>query len=94
MINLKAKGIKVSLPLDQDSFHTVLTVDTIGLKSLPVTIEAEGVQYEAVLNPKTFRKNVETFKAAKDPTVILSGTLKGNRIETAGIQVFDKSGEQ
>lgn len=89
-IELTATLAKIAVTIDPATFRAVLDLDTIGAKSVPVTIVADGKKYMAQLNSKSFRKAQVAFKEAVNPTVSISGNLKGNAIEAAGITVFDK----
>lgn len=89
-IELTATLAKIAVTIDPAAFRAVLDVDTVGAKSVPVAIAVDGKKYLAQLNSKSFRKAQVAFKEAANPTVSISGNLKGNSIEAAGIQVFDK----
>jgi sRNA-binding protein len=89
-IELTATLAKIAVTIDPATFRAVLYLDTIGAKSVPVVIVADGKKYLAQLNSKSFRKAQVAFKEAVNPTVSISGNLKGNAIEAAGIVVFDK----
>lgn len=89
-IELTAIQAKVAFTIDSETFRAVLDVDSVGAKSVPVTIAAEGKKYTASLNPKSFRKAQAAFREAANPVVSISGNLKGNAVESAGIQIFDK----
>jgi hypothetical protein len=81
---------KIAVTIDTETFRAALDVDAVGAKSVPVTITVDGKKYTAQLNSKSFRKAQTAFQEAANPTVSISGNLKGNAIEAAGIQVFDK----
>jgi sRNA-binding protein len=89
-IELTAVQAKIAFTIDTETFRAVLNVDTTGAKSVTTAVMVEGKKYVAQLNPKSFRKAVTAFREAANPVVTISGNLKGNSIEAAGIQVFDK----
>jgi hypothetical protein len=89
-IELTAALAKIALAIDPEAFRAVLDVDSAGAKAVLVAVAADGKQYTAQLNPKSFRKAQAAFREAANPAVSLSGTLKGSVVESAGIQVFDK----
>jgi sRNA-binding protein len=89
-IELTATLAKIAVTIDPATFRAVLDLDTVGAKAVPVTIVVDGKKYMAQLNSKSFRKAQTLFKEAVNPTVSISGNLKGNAIEAAGIVVFDK----
>jgi hypothetical protein len=89
-IELTAALAKIALTIDPEAFRAVLDVDSAGAKAVLVAVAADGKQYTAQLNPKSFRKAQAAFCEAANPAVSLSGTLKGGVVESAGIQVFDK----
>jgi sRNA-binding protein len=82
--------VKVAFTIDTETFRAALDVDSMGAKSVPVTIMVDGKKYTAQLNPKSFRKAQVTFREATNPMVLISGNLKGTAVESAGIQIFDK----
>jgi hypothetical protein len=87
---LTALQAKIAFTIDAETFRKVLDVDSVGAKTVPVSIVAEGRKYTANLNPKSFRKAQAAFREATQPVVTISGNLKGQVVESAGIQVFDK----
>ena len=89
-IQLTALQAKVAFTIDAETFRAALDVDSVGAKTVPVAIAVDGKTYTAQLNPKSFRKAQATFREAVNPVVSISGNLKGNAVESAGIQVFDK----
>jgi hypothetical protein len=89
-IELAAIQAKIAFTIDPETFRAVLDVDSVGAKSVEVTIVAESKKYTAQLNPKSFRKAQAAFREAANPVASVSGNLKGNTIESAGIQIFDK----
>ncbi|SMF97839.1 ProQ/FINO family protein [Methylomagnum ishizawai] len=89
-IRFSAAQAKITLVLDPATFRAALDLDTVGIKTLSVTIEADGKYYDALLNPKSFRKAQAAFREAASPVVTISGNLKDGVVESAGIQVFDK----
>ncbi len=92
MPTLELAGIqaKIAITIDADAFRAALDLDTAGAKAVPVVIAVDGKKYTAQLNSKSFRKAQAAFREAANPTVSISGNLKGNAIEAAGIVVFDK----
>jgi sRNA-binding protein len=92
-ISLKGLQAKISVTIDSATFSATLKVDTMGAKSVPVVIDIAGKAYTANLNPKSFRKAQAAFQEAAQPVVSISGTLKGDVIDGAGILVFDKGGK-
>ncbi len=92
-IDLKGLQAKIAVTIDAATFRAALKVDTMGAKSVPVAIAVEGRAYMASLNAKSFRKAQAMFQEAAQPVVSISGNLKGDVIEAAGIQVFDKGGK-
>ncbi len=90
IIEFTATLAKIAVTIDPETFRAALDVDTVGAKAVPVTIAVDGKKYTAQLNSKSFRKAQAMFREAANPTVSISGNLKGNAIEAAGIVVFDK----
>jgi sRNA-binding protein len=89
-IELTGTQAKIAITIDADTFRATLDLDTAGAKAVPVAIVVDGKKYTAQLNSKSFRKAQAMFREAANPTVSISGNLKGNAIEAAGIVVFDK----
>lgn len=89
-IEFAAVQAKITLAIDTATFRAALNIDTVGAKTVPVTIAVDGRKYTAQLNPKSFRKAQSAFKEAANPMVAISGNLNGDAVESAGIQVFDK----
>ena len=89
-IELTAVQAKIAFTIDSETFRAALDVDSMGAKSVSVTIVVDGKKYTAQLNPKSFRKAQAAFNEAANPVVSISGNLKGSAVESAGIQVFDK----
>ena len=89
-IELTAVQAKIAFTIDSETFRAALDVDSMGAKSVPVSIAVDGKKYSVHLNPKSFRKAQTAFKEAANPVVSISGNLKGSAIESAGIQIFDK----
>lgn len=89
-IELTAALAKIAFTIDPETFRAALDVDSVGAKAVPVAIAVDGKKYAASLNPKSFRKAQAAFREAANPVVSISGNLKGNTVEAAGIQVFDK----
>ena len=89
-IELTAVQAKIAFTIDPETFRAVLDLDSVGAKSVAVAISVEGKKYTAQLNPKSFRKAQAAFREAANPVASVSGNLKGNVIESAGIQIFDK----
>jgi sRNA-binding protein len=92
-IELKGLQAKIAVTIDAATFRAALGVDTMGVKAVPATLAVEGKTYTADLNPKSFRKAQTAFQEAAQPVVSIAGNLKGDVIEAAGIQVFDKGGK-
>lgn len=93
-IELTSKQTKIAFNIDAESFRAVLDTDTSGKKTVEVLVVADGKKLISNLNPKSFRKAVAAFLAAENPAVSVSGNLVGNKVEGAGIQVFDKGAKQ
>lgn len=89
-LELTGTQAKIAITIDADAFRAALDLDAVGAKAVPVVIAVDGKKYTAQLNSKSFRKAQTAFKEAVNPTVSISGNLKGNAIEAAGIVVFDK----
>lgn len=89
-IEFTAVQAKIAFTIATETFRAALDVDAMGARTVPVTISVEGKKYVAQLNPKSFRKAQAAFREAANPMVAISGNLKGNSVESAGIQVFDK----
>ena len=89
-IELTAVQAKIAFTIDSETFRAVLDVDSMGAKSVPVAILVDDKKYMAQLNPKSFRKAQAAFREAANPVVLISGNLKDNAVESAGIQIFDK----
>lgn len=81
---------KIAITIDAATFRAALDLDAVGAKAVPIVISVDGKKYTAQLNSKSFRKAQTAFREAANPTVSISGNLKGNAIEAAGIVVFDK----
>lgn len=96
MPSLQLKGLqaKIAVTIDSATFKAALGVDTMGVKAVPVSIDIDGKTYTASLNPKSFRKAQVSFQEAAQPVVSISGNLKGDVIDSAGILVFDKGSKQ
>jgi hypothetical protein len=88
---LTALQAKIAFTIDAETFRKVLDVDSVGAKTVPVSIAVGDKKYAAQLNPKSFRKAQVAFTEAAQPVVTISGNLKGYTVESAGIQVFDKA---
>jgi hypothetical protein len=89
-IELTGLNAKIAITIDAESFRAVLQLDSLGAKAVPVAVVAGGKKYLASLNAKSFRKAQAAFQEAANPMVSISGNLKGDIVESAGIQVFDK----
>ena len=89
-IELSAFQAKIAFTIDPETFRAALEVDSVGAKTVPAAITVDGRKYTADLNPKSFRKAQAAFREAANPVVAISGNLKGTKVESAGIQVFDK----
>ena len=89
-IELTAVQAKIAFTIDPETFRAALGVDSMGAKTVPVTIVVDGKKYTAQLNPKSFRKAQAAFREAANPVISISGNLKDNAVESAGIQIFDK----
>lgn len=78
------KGLKVSVPISD--FARLQDLNTAGKEGVRVRITLQdGSQVTARLNPKSFRKAVETFKAAKGNAVpVISGTYVPSEAEIIG----------
>ncbi len=93
-IEITSKQTKIAFNIDPESFRAVIGTDTAGKKTVEVLVVADGKKLVSNLNPKSFRKAVAAFLAAENPVVSVSGNLVGNKVEGAGIQVFDKGAKQ
>jgi hypothetical protein len=93
-IEITSKQTKIAFNIDPESFRAVIGTDTAGKKVVEVLVVADGKKLVSNLNPKSFRKAVAAFLAAENPAVSVSGNLVGNKVEGAGIQVFDKGAKQ
>jgi hypothetical protein len=89
-IKLTPSFAKIAITIDPETFRALLEVESAGVKTVPLTVTLEGRKFSTNLNPRSFRKAQAAFKAASKPLVSLTGNLRGNKVESACIQVFDK----